>query len=76
VGRRFVHADADHRGNPVRRRDRDLEFLAWLRTATEAELRSAECAADEGPQWRRVAIGMALTRIVIDRASQRQSDPR
>jgi hypothetical protein len=53
-------ADADHptAAQLERRRQSDLEFLAWVRTATKEELRFA--AETRLPRWRLAAVRRQL----------------
>lgn len=63
----FVFADADRASYRTvqRRREEDLEFLAWLRTAALEELdrKCWETARTKSfPQWKRVALARAIAR--------------
>lgn len=70
MGRRFVHADADHMGNAIRRSDRDREFLATLATCEKIGARAQvesillELEMLDGPEWRRVACRRTLEKMV------------
>lgn len=69
MGRRFVHADADHRGNTQRRRERDIEFLATLATCEKIGARGQvenilrELELLDGPEWRKVACRRTLEKM-------------
>lgn len=69
MSRRFIHADADHRGNPQRRRERDIEFLATLATCEKIGARGQvenilrELLILKGPEWRVVACERTLERM-------------
>lgn len=79
VGRRFVKADADHLGNAVRRGEKDLDFLATLRTCETIGAREQvfnilrELLILNGPEWRIVAAERTLERIGV--AVERRGDP-
>lgn len=58
---RFIYADADGRGSAERRRQRDLEFLAALRVATDDDLAylARRYNTKHAPKWKRIAIQRA-----------------
>jgi hypothetical protein len=58
---RFGYADADGRGNVVRRRDKDIEFLAWVRDASLDELR-AHAYRFNKVEWKKIAVARAIER--------------
>jgi hypothetical protein len=60
-----MRADADGPSWRTRqkRRERDIEFLAWLRTATKREL--AVMMNAKLPDWRAVAVRRALKRALL-----------
>lgn len=46
-----------------KRREKDIAFLEWLRTASKLEV--AQALRGTLPEWRRVALRRALKRLML-----------